>query len=113
MHWMARFPRFSAWLVSLALVAAGTLGSIFGLRALQPDVPAHLGHVHGLIVAVEANGMFAVSLPGRKNRIWFKPAPGSSISLAHLLRHLHEHAPTDIYYQLIQQQGVLLAWVAD
>ena len=113
MHWMTRYPRFSAWLVSLALVGAGTLGGMFGLQALQPVIPAHLGHVHGVIVAVEPNGMFAVSVPGHKNRIWFKPAPGSSISLAHLLRHLHEHAPTDVYYQLIQQQGVLLAWDAD
>lgn len=113
MHWMSRYPRFSAWFVSLVLVATGTLGGVVGLRALQPNIPAHLGHVHGIIVAIEPNGMFAVSVPGRKDRIWFKPAPGSTISLAHLSRHLHEHAPTDIYYQLTQQQGVLLAWVAD
>lgn len=49
MHWMTRYPRFSAWLVSLALVGAGTLGGMFGLQALQPVIPAHLGHVHGLI----------------------------------------------------------------
>jgi hypothetical protein len=114
MRLIARFPRFAAWIVSLALIGAVTFGGILGLRALEPHVPAHLAHVHGTVVAIRTNGEFAVQVSGQKNLLWFRPAPGAPISLAHLRRHLHERAATDVYYQpQAQPQGVLLAWEAD
>ncbi len=109
---IARFPRFAAWVVSLALIGVGTFGGVLGLHTLEPELPAHLKHVHGTIVALQANGSFAVQMPGRKQPLWFKPAPGAPISLDHLRRHLRERAPTDIYYQP-QPQGIQLAWYAD
>jgi len=116
MSLIARFPRLAAWIVSLALVTAGTWGGIFGLHALEPELPAHLAHVHGLVVAIRANSWFAVQVLGHAGVIWFKPAPGASISMEHLWRHLRERAATDVYYQMPQQfqvQGVWLAWDAD
>ncbi len=110
----ARFPRFSAWVVVLALIAVGTAGGVLGLRAMQPTAPANLAHVHGIIVSVQNNGTFAVQLPGAKSMLWFRIAPGAPISLDHLRRHLHERAPTDIYYQTqIRLRGMFLAWEAD
>ena len=109
---IARYPRFAAWVVSLALVGAGTFGGVLGLRAMEPVLPAHLAHAHGVVVALRPNGLFAVQVPGQASLLWFRPAPGAPISLAHLRRHLREHAPTDVYYQP-QQQGVPLAWEAD
>ena len=116
MRLIARFPRLAAWVVSLALIAVGTWGGIFGLQALEPVLPAHLAHVHGVIVAVRPNGWFAVQVAGRASLLWFRPAPGAQISLDHLRRHLHERAATDVYYQVplqFQAQGAWLAWDAD
>ncbi len=112
MRVIARYPRLAAWIVSLALVGAGTFGGMLGLQALEPAIPANLAHAHGFIVAMRPNGWFAMQIPGHTGMLWFEPAPGASISPAHLLRHLHEHAPTDVFYQL-REHGVLLAWDAD
>jgi hypothetical protein len=110
----ARFPRFSAWVVVLALIAVGTAGGVLSLRTMQPALPANLAHVHGTIVAVQNNGTFAVQLPGSKSMLWFRVAPGAPISLDHLRRHVHERAPTDIYYQpQMRLRGMFLAWEAD
>jgi hypothetical protein len=110
----ARFPRFSAWVIVLALVGIGTAGGVLGLRAMQPAAPANLAHVHGIVVAVQNNGTFAVQLPGAKSALWFRVAPGAPISLDHLRRHLREHAPTDIFYRpQMRLRGMFLAWEAD
>lgn len=110
----ARYPRLAAWVVALAFVGVGTLGGALGLRALEPALSSNLTHVHGLIVAVENNGIFAVQVPGYKSPLWFRIAPGAPISLDHLRRHLREHAATDVYYRTQQrQQGMFVAWYAD
>ncbi len=107
----AHYPRFAAWVVSLALVGVGTFGGILGLRAMTPALPANLAHVQGVVVAVQNNGMFAVQVPGYKGPLWFRIVPGAPISLEHLRRHLREHAATDVFYQ--NRHGVLIAWNAD
>jgi hypothetical protein len=109
---IARYPRIAAWVISLALIAALTLGGIQALRALEPQVPASLAHMHGVIVAVHQDSVFGVRAQGQTKTHWFRPAPGAPISMQHLLRHLHERAATDIYYQA-RSQGVWLAWEAD
>ncbi len=114
---LARFPRVSAWLVTLALIGLTTLGALQGLRALEPVASESLEHVHGVIIAMRGESTFAVQVSGRSDAvIWFRIAPGSSISLAHLERHLHERAATDVYY-LEQPSGqrheLPLAWIAD
>lgn len=109
---LARFPRIAAWLVVLALVGMGTLCALQGLRALEPQTPERLEHVHGIVVAMRAGDQFAVRAPGHVGIIWFRIASGARISLAHLERHLQEHASTDVYY-LDQGQDMPLAWVAD
>lgn len=112
----ARFPKLTAWVIVLAVVSVGTLCAVQGLRALEPGAPPYLSHVQGIVVAVQAGGAFAVRVPGHAgqpgNNLWFHVAHGAHISLAHLQRHLQEHAPTDVYYQS-QRQGLPLAWVAD
>jgi hypothetical protein len=111
MNLLTRHPRVAAWIVTLALIGVGTLGGIWGLQALQPDLPANLAHVRGYIIDIRPNGFFAMQVPGQTGILWFEPAKGASISSAHLERHLLEHAVTDVYYQV--QQGVLLAWEVD
>lgn len=112
MRLAARFPGFTAWLMTLALLGMTTLGALQGLRALEPIAPGHLEHIHGVITAIHGGGIFAVRTPGRAGVIWFRVARGAHISLTHLERHLHEQAGTDVYYQ-DQPHEPLLAWVAD
>lgn len=112
MNLPARFPRVAAWLVVLALLGIATLCALQGLRALEPSAPARLEHVHGIITAMRGEDDFAVHVPGHVGVEWFRIAPGAHISLAHLQRHMHEQAPTDVYYQS-ERHGLLLAWIAD
>lgn len=110
----AHYPRLAAWVVLLALIGVGTFGGVLGLRALEPAVPANLTHVHGVVVAVQSTGKFAVEMPEVNSPIWFIVAPGAPISLDHLRRHQREHAATDVYYQAQnRQRGFFLAWKAD
>lgn len=108
----SRYSQLAAWLIVLALVGSMTLGALLGLRALEPSAPAHLDHAHGVIVSIKGDDTFAVRESGHASPIWFRIARGAPISLAHLRRHLTEHAPTDVFYQ-DQRQGAPLAWVAD
>jgi hypothetical protein len=110
----AHYPRFAAWVVLLALIGIATFGGVLGLRALTPALPANLSHVHGMVVAVENNGTFAVQTPEYNSPLWFRIVPGAPISLDHLRRHMREHAVTDVYYQnTTQQHKMFPAWEAD
>jgi hypothetical protein len=109
---LVRFPRLAAWMVVLVLVGVGTLGALQGLQALEPEIPSHLDHIHGTVVAMRAGDRFAVRVQDHTRMVWFRIAQGAPISLAHIQRHLQEHAPTDVYYQ-DQGKGLPLAWVAD
>lgn len=109
---LVRFPRLAAWVVVVALVGVGTLCALQGLRVLEPETPSHLDHMHGIVVAMQAGGRFAVRVPGHAKMVWFRIALGAPISLAHVERHMQEHAPTDVFY-LDQPEGLPLAWVAD
>jgi hypothetical protein len=112
MRLLARFPTFTAWVVTLALIGVGTLATLQGLRALEPSAPSHLDHLHGVIVAIRAGDLFAIKVAGYTEPVWFRVAQGAPISFAHVLRHLHEQAPTDVYY-LTESHGLPLAWIAD
>ncbi|HEU0026495.1 MAG TPA: hypothetical protein VFQ25_05205 [Ktedonobacterales bacterium] len=94
------------------------MGALQGLRALEPAAPEHLDHVHGVITAMRGRDVFAVRVSGRPGVIWFRVVRGAHISLAHLERHLHEQASTDVYYEdQPDQRGrlhePLPAWLAD
>lgn len=112
MGFAARFPRIAAWIVVLALIGVTTFCALQGLRALEPSAPSRLEHAHGVITAIRGSDLFGMRIAGRAGIAWFHVAPGAHISLAHLRRHLHERASTDVYYQ-DGQHGPLLAWVAD
>jgi len=112
MNLPARFPRLSAWLVTLALVSLTTLGALQGLRAFEPSEPPQMEYAHGVVVALRGGDEFAIRIPGHAGLEWFQVARGAHISFAHLERHLHERAPTDVYYQE-ERHGPPLAWVAD
>jgi hypothetical protein len=105
------FPRVTAWLATLIVIGAVSAGAVVGLRAANATT-AGRRHVHGLVVAVQGNDEFALAQAGRPGREWFHIAPGAHISLAHLRRHLHEHAGTDVTYT-VTASGALLAWTAD
>jgi hypothetical protein len=111
---IARFPRLAAWLTAVVLIAITTAGSLMGLRLLPPPAPAAASahHVHGLIVAIHDGHEFALEVPGQRGMEWFHIAPGAPISVAHLWRHLHERAPTDVTYQ-VENSGMLVAMSAD
>jgi hypothetical protein len=113
MRLLARFPFLAAWIVVFTLIGLGALLALQGLRALEPSAPPALDHLHGIIVATSSGDMFAVEVPGRAKPVWFRVARGAPISFPHILRHLHEHAPTDIYYLKAQDGGMCLAWIAD
>lgn len=112
MMFLMRFPRVTAWIVTLALIGFATLGALQGLRALEPGAPQRMEHAHGIITAMRGTDDFAVRVPGHAEVVWFHIAQGAHVSCAHLLRHLRERAPTDIYY-LDQQHGPQLAWIVD
>lgn len=112
MRLAARFPKVTAWFLTLTLLGLTTFGALQGLRALEPVAPEHLDHVHGVITTIRGGGVFAVRAPGHAGVVWFRVARGAHISLAHLERHLHERAATDVYYQ-DQPHEPLLAWLAD
>ncbi|PWT72804.1 MAG: hypothetical protein C5B60_09055 [Chloroflexi bacterium] len=109
---LARFPTVAAWLVALVVTGVGTLAALQGLRALEPSAPSHLYHLHGIVVATGKGELFAVEESGTTKLIWFQVAKGAPISFAHVLRHLHSRAPTDVYY-LPEKNGLPLAWIAD
>lgn len=112
MMFYMRFPRVTAWVVTLALIGFATLGALQGLRALEPGAPQHMEHMHGIITTMRGTDDFAVRETGHSENVWFHIARGAHVSCAHMLRHLREHAPTDIYY-LEQQNGPPLAWIVD
>jgi hypothetical protein len=109
---IARFPRLAAWIVCGALMGAVTVEAVIGLGLAGPAVPAGAEHVHGIVVAVRPTGVFALRVAGHAGALWFHPAAGASISLAHLWRHLRERAGTDVVYQVLRS-GFLVAWRAD
>jgi hypothetical protein len=110
--YLARFPTVAAWIAAVTLIGVGTLVALQGLWALEPSAPSPLYHLHGAIVATRAGDLFAVEEPGTTAPVWFQVADGAPISFAHILRHLHERAPTDVYY-LPEKNGLPLAWIAD
>lgn len=101
-----------AWLTVVALLGVLTLGVLQGMRTLGQQSQARMEHVHAFVVAIRAGDVFAVRVPGRTGVLWFRAARGGHISFAHLWRHLHEHAPTDIVYEQ-QPNQPLVAWEAD
>lgn len=92
-------PRLTAWLASLLLIVAGTAAGIAPLRPLSAAGSA-AGQMHGVVVAVDNDGRFAMRVPGRGDRLWLRPASGAHLSLAHLRRHMHERASTDVRYEV-------------
>jgi hypothetical protein len=104
--------------MTLTLLGLATICAVQGLHALEPEAPEHLDHVHGVITAIRSGNVFAIQVPGHSGVIWFRIARGAHISLAHLKRHLHEQAGTDVFYVDQPSQGdrphdPLVAWLAD
>src|SRR5262249_16009688 len=108
---VVRFPQLAAWIVCLVLLAAVTLEVTAGVVLGGPAEARRAEHVHGVVVAVQPNGDFALHIGGQEGTLWFHLAAGSAISLAHLRRHLVEHAETDVVY-CVDAGGALQAWSA-
>lgn len=109
---LTRFPRTMAWLVTLLVIGLATSATILGIHTLSLSSAAERHHAHGVIVAIKGDDRFALKVAGHPGVEWFRPAPGAPISMAHLWRHLHEGAATDVTYQMAGS-GMMLAWSAD
>jgi len=107
-----RVPQVTAWLATIVVVGGVTAGAVGGLQAATSAASVGRRHIQGVVVAIQGNDAFALAEPGRAGREWFRVGPGAHISLAHLRRHLHEHAETDVTYT-VSASGALLAWTAD
>lgn len=109
---ISRFPRLASWVTAVALIGLTTAGPLLGLRALPLAQPGSYRHIEGHIVAIRGEREFALEVPGHSGMEWFEIASGTPISMAHLWRHLHERAPTDVIYE-VEGAGKLMAMSAD
>lgn len=94
------FPRITAAACVLLLV-----GSLFllciGLLAhsgVSARQGAHVEALSGTIVAIESGRDFVLETASGKD-VYFHCSSLCHASLAHLWRHLREHAMTDVYYR--------------
>lgn len=98
--------RVVAWVVVVALVGCGTLDGVQAVCwASQCATASSAGGqafeaLHGEVVAMRDDQAFAVRVvdrrSGRASVVWVQVMPDSRLSMAHLRRHLRDHAGTDV-----------------
>jgi hypothetical protein len=99
----AFLPTFSSRLFAalfvIVLIGSLSLISILGIAIIGPAVGhgTNVDHAAGKIVEVGPGRDF-VLLTETGQRLAFQCGNGCRASLAHLQRHLREHAHTDVYY---------------
>ena len=94
------FPRITAAICVLLLI--GSLSFLcIGLLS-QSESPINQGNnvelVKGVVVAIPSGRNFVLETASGKD-LYFHCSSLCHASLAHLWRHLHEHALTDVFYQ--------------
>lgn len=106
-------PYALAWVLCIALIASISAPILYGLQQTSTGAITTWSHLHGVIVQIKSD-TFALRVSGQKNLMWFRMIPDSPISMAHLERHLKEHAATDVVYAPQPQAGGMYwAWDAD
>lgn len=93
------FPRIRAAVFVLLLIGSFVLLSVSAVTLIGPAVTHGLNveHDDGMIVAIHPNMNFVLRTSGGKS-IDFHCGSRCRNDIEHMLRHLHEHAHTDVYY---------------
>jgi hypothetical protein len=93
------FPRLLAAFSVLSLIGVLSLSCILGVALIGPALShgEHVDHTAGQIISIGPGRNF-VLLTGTGKRLAFQCTADCRASLGHMLRHLSEHAHTDVYY---------------
>ncbi|HEY1353072.1 MAG TPA: hypothetical protein VGF67_25945 [Ktedonobacteraceae bacterium] len=93
------FPRLLATFSVLSLIGVLSLSCILGVALIGPALShgEHVNHAAGQIISIGPGRNF-VLLTGTGKRLAFQCTADCRASLGHMLRHLNEHAHTDVYY---------------
>ncbi len=93
------FPRLLAAFSVLSLIGVLSLSCILGVALIGPALSHgdHVAHAAGQIVSIGPGRNF-VLLTDTGQRLAFQCTAQCRASLGHMLRHLSEHAHTDVYY---------------
>ena len=101
------FPRIRAAIFVLLLIGSFVLLSVSAVAHIGPTLThgPDVEHGDGTIVAIDPNMAFVLrTATGQK--IYFQCDSRCRNGMAHMLRHLHEHAHTDVYY--LEKAGHIL-----
>lgn len=113
---MGRLTRRAvAWVVVLALVGLGMLDGLQALSWASGRATGATDHgqvfeqLHGEVVAMRDDSAFALRVvdrrTGRASVVWVQLMPDSHVSMAHLRRHLRDHAGTDVEVRPGERKG--------
>ena len=93
------FPRLLAAFCVLSLIGVLSLSCILGVALIGPALSHgdNVDHAAGQIVSIGPGKNF-VLLTATGQRLAFQCKADCRASLEHMLRHLSEHAHTDVYY---------------
>lgn len=93
------FPRLLAAFSVFSLIGVLSLSCILGIALVGPALSHgdHVDHAAGQIVSIGPGRNF-VLLTATGQRLAFQCQAECRASLGHMLRHLSEHAHTDVYY---------------
>ena len=95
----ALLPRFLAILCVALLIGVLSLTSILGIALLGPALShgENVNHAAGMILTVGPGKDF-ILLTAMGQHLAFQCGGECRSSLAHMQRHMREHAHTDVYY---------------
>jgi len=93
------FPRLLAAFSVLSLIGVLSLSCILGIALIGPALSHgdRVNHTAGQIISLGPGRDF-VLLTSTGTRLTFLCTANCRASLGHMLRHLNEHAHTDVYY---------------
>ena len=101
------FPCIRAAVFVLLLIGSFVLLSVSAVAHIGPALThgSNVEHDDGTIVTIGPNMDFVLRTATGRN-IYFQCGSQCRTGIAHMLRHLHEHAHTDVYY--LQEAGNIL-----
>lgn len=110
---MIIFPRIAAAVFVLLLIGGLSLACIGGLAHIGPELlyGGNVAHAAGKIIFIGPGKDFVLET-ARRQQLHFQCGVQCRASLAHMQRHLREHANTDVYY-IEGQNNSLLALNVD
>lgn len=100
-----RLIQLKAYILVFVFFLVAGIVSIAILNISGPRYPSRTRHIIGYVTDV-SDDSFEVET-AKKQSMSFIEMPGTRVSVAHLKRHLNEHAPTDVYY-LVASDGAYI-----